>query len=249
MPSSGKTTQKILVGAMAVVAVVAMAAIAYGASTNPTSIVAEPAQVIVPVTTPDATPVLATANTLDESDADGIAFMREEEKLARDVYLTLADMWDLRIFTNIAKAEQTHMDAVLGLMDTYALQDPVGNNDIGVFVDPSLQQMYDDLVASGSESVESALKVGALIEEVDIEDLVIYLDAEVPTDVAVVYQRLLSGSENHLRAFVSQIESAGDVYEPTVLDTDAYESILASENQRGGSEKDSGSGRGHGRNA
>jgi hypothetical protein len=106
--------------------------------------------------------------------------------------------------------------------------------------------MYDELVASGSESVESALKVGALIEEVDIEDLVIYLDAAVPTDVAAVYQRLLSGSENHLRAFVSQIESAGAVYAPTVLDTDAYESILASENQRGGHERNSGSGNGHG---
>ena len=75
----------------------------------------------------------------------------------------------------------------------------------------------------------------------------IYLDAEVPTDVAAVYQRLLSGSENHLRAFVSQIESAGVVYEPTVPDTDAYESILASVNQRGGHEKNTGSG--HGRNA
>jgi hypothetical protein len=247
MSSSGRTTQKILVGAMAVVAVVAIAADAYGASTNPTSIVAESAQVIDPVTAPDAAPVLATASTLDESDADGIGFMREEEKLARDVYLTLADMWDLRIFANIAEAEQTHMDAVLGLIDTYAPQDPVGNNEIGVFVDPSLQQMYDDPVASESESVESALKVGALIEEVDIEDLVIYLDAEVPTDAAAVYQRLLSGSENHLRAFVSQIESAGAVYEPTVLDTDAYKSILASEDQRGGHEKNTGSG--HGRNA
>jgi hypothetical protein len=118
MSSSGRTTQKILVGAMAVVAVVAIAADAYGASTNPTSIVAESAQVIDPVTAPDAAPVLATASTLDESDADGIGFMREEEKLARDVYLTLADMWDLRIFANIAEAEQTHLDAVLGLMDT-----------------------------------------------------------------------------------------------------------------------------------
>jgi len=70
--------------------------------------------------------------------------------------------------------------------------------------------------------------------EVDIEDLALYLEEVVPADVAMVYDRLLSGSENHLRAFASQLGSAGDDYEPKVLDEDTYDGILASQGQRCG---------------
>ncbi len=46
--------------------------------------------------------------SISEAEAEGILLMREEEKLARDVYLTLYDKWGLRTFTNIAGAESTH---------------------------------------------------------------------------------------------------------------------------------------------
>ena len=232
MSNGMRTTQQVLLGAAAVVAVVGIGAVAYGAANDSVSVIAEPVPVVAPAA--DAVPVAAIKGGLSESEADGIVFMREEEKLARDVYLTLADVWGTRIFSNIATAEQTHMDSVLGLIEAYGLEDPVGDNGVGVFVDPNLQQMYEDLAASGSESVEAALEVGALIEEVDIEDLALYLEETVSADVVTVYERLLRGSENHLRAFVSQLESAGSDYQPSVLDADAYESILSSEDQRGG---------------
>ncbi len=174
--------------------------------------------------------------------------MIEEEKLARDVYLTLADIWGTPIFTNIASAEQTHMNAVLGLIDMYELEDPVGNNPIGVFQNAELQAMYDDLVMTGSESVESALSVGALIEEVDIEDLAIYISATDSSAIVRVYERLLSGSENHLRAFTSQLDAAGVHYEPKVLDTEVYESILSSSSGHEGRGQGRGNGR-HGQDA
>ncbi len=90
------------------------------------------------------------------------------------------------------------------------------------------------MLEQGSESVETAIGVGALIEEVDIEDLALYLEEVVPADVAMVYKRLLSGSENHLRAFTSQLGPTGDGYEPKVLDEDTCDGILASQGQRGG---------------
>jgi len=243
--SNGMTTsQRILLGAAAVVAVAGIGAVAYGAANDSASTAAAPAPVVIAAPVADAVPAVATVDGLSESAADGLVFMLEEEKLARDVYLTLADVWGVPVFTNIAGAEQTHMDSVAGLIDTYELENPIGDDTIGVFVNPELQQMYNDLVKAGSESVEAAFEVGALVEEVDIEDLADYLEEPVPADVAAVYERLLSGSENHLRAFVAQLESAGGAYEPQVLDVDTYNSILASQNERGGH----GAGNGAGRN-
>ena len=51
-------------------------------------------------------------------------FMREEEKLARDVYLTLYDAWRLAPFANISVSEQKHMNAMLLLLRKYGLPDP-----------------------------------------------------------------------------------------------------------------------------
>jgi hypothetical protein len=80
---------------------------------------------------------------LTEVEAEGLIFMREEEKLARDVYLTLYDQWDIPIFQNIARSEQTHTDAIKNLLDTYGLVDPMVNDKIGVFINPDLQARRD----------------------------------------------------------------------------------------------------------
>ena len=107
---------------------------------------------------------------LSNPEIESILYMREEEKLARDVYLTLYEAWGLPVFQNIARSEATHMEAVKTLIDRYGLADPVAQ-EIGVFTDPTLQQLYDQLVADGSNSLADALKVGAAIEEIDILDL------------------------------------------------------------------------------
>jgi hypothetical protein len=158
--------------------------------------------------------------------ADDLQYMREEEKLARDVYLALADEWDARVFGAIARSEQRHMDAVARMLDAYGVEDPAASTAAGEFVNDDLQALYDELVERGSESLEEALLVGALIEEVDIADLV---DALADTDEAMVEQvfgRLLSGSENHLRAFVRNLESIGVDYSPVVLDAAQFADIV-----------------------
>ncbi len=139
--------------------------------------------------------------------SDHMVFLREEEKVARDVYLTLASAWNMRVFSNIARSEQRHMDAVKVLLDRYGLVDPVGANGQGTFTNPDLQQLHDDLVARGMGSVQEALQVGRLIEEVDIEDLdeaILLVAAD--SDIAVVLSSLKKGSENHLAAFIRNIE-------------------------------------------
>ena len=165
---------------------------------------------------------------LSDDEIAGLLYMREEEKLARDVYLTLYDVWSLRVFQNIARAEQIHMDTVLTLIERYELDDPVTDDTIGAFTNADLQALYTQLVAQGSESLEAALRVGATIEEIDIQDLKAYLATTDAADIRLAYENLKAGSYNHLRAFVSTLEAqTGETYQPQYLAQSEYEAIMA----------------------
>jgi len=143
------------------------------------------------------------AGILTPADEAGLLFMREEEKLARDVYLVLFDKWGLRVFANIAQSEQRHMDAVLYLLGKYGLDDPA--RDPGVFQDPDLQILYDELVAKGETSLVDAIEVGVLIELTDIEDIETLIKQTKKKDIIQVYSNLLDGSNSHLDAFESHL--------------------------------------------
>jgi len=142
--------------------------------------------------------------------------------LARDVYLMLYEQWGIRIFQNIAKAEETHMSAVADLLERYGLPDPAEDTAVGVFTNPELQALYDQLMEDGSQSLADALRVGALVEEVDIVDLEDYIEQTDNEDLLLVYQNLLKGSYNHLRAFTSTLEKqTGEIYQLQLLESDA----------------------------
>ncbi len=161
------------------------------------------------------------------SDSEGILYMREEEKLARDVYLALYDMWGLRTFSNIAQAEQTHMDSVGALIGAQGLVDPVIGSQPGEFQNPDLAALYASLVQLGSQSPQDALMVGAIIEDLDIRDLETYLsETEDPNSMAV-YANLLRGSENHMRSFARQLDRYGIAYEARYITPERLEAILS----------------------
>jgi hypothetical protein len=142
--------------------------------------------------------------TLTQEQEDGLVFMYQEEKVARDVYLTLSDLYSNNTFTNIAKAEQKHMDAVKSLLVKYSLEVPVVSDEIGVFELEALQTAYNDLIAKGEVSETSALEVGRDIELMDIADLEERM-VDTTDDIKAVYQKLLDGSYNHLNAFNSAL--------------------------------------------
>ena len=149
---------------------------------------------------------------LSSTEADTLAFMREEEKMARDVYLTLYNQWQLPVFSNIAKAEQQHTDRIKALLQTYGVADPVTDNTVGVFVNPLLAGLYAQLVTQGQASVLDALRVGILIEETDIADLQKAISETTHPDIAMVYNNLMRGSQNHLSAFTGLAENLGVTY-------------------------------------
>ncbi|MEZ5448445.1 MAG: DUF2202 domain-containing protein [Thiolinea sp.] len=170
---------------------------------------------------------------LQASEAELLVFMREEEKLARDVYLTLYKKWGLSIFQNIASSEQQHTDRIKALLQTYGLVDPVVANTVGVFTDATLANLYNQLVTQGKRSKMKALQVGALIEETDILDLQTAIASTQHQDIVNVYNNLMKGSRNHLRAFSSQIENRGTTYEAQVLSQEEVDAIIDSPQERG----------------
>ena len=187
------------------------------------------------------------SSELSDLEIQGLLFMREEEKLARDVYLTLGEMWNMNIFENIARSEQTHTDAIKVLLDQFGLEDPMATDEVGVFENEKLQTMYDDLVAAGSQSLIEALKVGAAIEEIDIIDLEEYSVQTDNADIQLVYANLTKGSRNHLRSFVSVLEKqSGESYQPQYLTQEAFNTIINSAMENSGNGRGNSGGNGHG---
>lgn len=174
-------------------------------------------------TTPDS----SSAAGLDAGEVAGLMFMREEEKLAHDVYVTLHNTWGANVFANIAESETAHTEAVLGQIESYGLDDPADDNPVGVFSDAYLQALYNRLVEMGSVSLVEALKVGALIEETDIRDIRERMALTDELGILLVYQHLLCGSYEHLQAFDRQLRAYGVTYEPQVISREQWDAIAS----------------------
>lgn len=170
---------------------------------------------------------------LTSDETKSVLAMREEEKLARDVYLTLNNQFPSLVFVRIATSEQRHTDAIARIIATQGLVDPVVDDAIGKFTDPTFTDLYAGLVADGSADYIAALKVGAYIEEIDIADLKEALDAVTNPQVKRVFENLLNASYNHLRAFVANFEADGQPYEPQVLDAETYTEIVNGDSLKG----------------
>ncbi|MBS3806158.1 MAG: DUF2202 domain-containing protein [Bacteroidales bacterium] len=173
------------------------------------------------------------SGSLTESEKEGLKLMREEEKLARDVYEQLSYQHDLPIFGNISNSEATHFEAVGKLLDYFAIEDPA-MEEAGSFNNSELQSLYDSLVTKGNESLIAALEVGATVEEIDILDLGSLIQETGNEDIVMVYENLLRGSRNHLRAFNRLLERNGVDYSPAYLDEESFDAIVSSEMERGG---------------
>jgi len=152
-------------------------------------------------TTP-AGPVASTSTaSLSAHVARHLVTLREEEKLARDVYTVFYAKWGAEAFSKIATAEARHMAAVKALLDEYGIEDPVGSNPPGVFTNEKIQAAYNDAVAKGMTSLNDAYKVGIAIEKADIALLRDLMGDTPRRDIKLVLQNLLSGSLNHLAVY------------------------------------------------
>ena len=168
---------------------------------------------------------------LSATEREGLLFMFEEEKLARDVYSALNTTWNDRVFANIAASEQQHMDSIRGLLAKYSI--PVPADISGEYDDPRIRALYDQLTGQGGKSLVDALIVGATIEDLDISDLKMHLAETDNRDIRVVYQNLMKGSRNHLRSFSARLTALNTPYTAQYLSEDEIQDIVSTNNERG----------------
>ena len=170
--------------------------------------------------------------SVEPSEKEGLLLMREEELFAHDVYNLFSGLYDLRIFSNITRSEATHAEAVLSLLNLFEIEDPAIGIE-GEYKNETLQALYDELTEKGKVSIEEALKVGAYIEEVDIKDLADLMAETDNEDILLVYDNLMRGSRNHLRAFNRVLENYSVNYVPSVLSEEDFNEIISSDMERG----------------
>lgn len=178
-----------------------------------------------------ATQPTGDAATTVRTEAEWLLYMREEEKLARDIYRVLAG--GVLPFQNISASEQQHMDAVLVVLQRYGLPDLVADKAEGTFVNPELQALYMRLLREGSASPAAAYAVGAEIEELDLHDLAAASATVTHPDVAMLFDNLAKGSRNHLRAFDARLRALGVAYTPKYLDPSLYTQIVTTAHEAG----------------
>lgn len=173
-----------------------------------------------------------TGNTdITDSEKEGLIYMREEEKLARDVYKFYSEKFGSRIFSNITLSEERHMNAVKILLDQFDIEDPIKEE--GLFSDSELQDLYNKLTDITDNNLEKAIYNGLLIEDLDIRDLEKLISETTNPDIKFVYENLMRASGNHLRAFYRQAENYGLEYIPTYISKERFDEIISTSSQRG----------------
>jgi hypothetical protein len=168
------------------------------------------------------------SESLSDAEQTSLVYMREEEKLAGDVYARLYAAWGLKVFTNISTSETSHTEAVRQLLLRYSVADPAANLGTGIYTNTVLQGLYTQLVAAGSVSLVDALKVGVAIEELDMLDINTHLKTVDNQDIKLVYDNLLKGSRNHLRSFYKTLLQQGGSYTAQYLSQAEFDAIVNS---------------------
>jgi hypothetical protein len=169
-------------------------------------------------------------SVLSEHETNSLMHMREEEFLAHDVYTFLSGLYDVPIYRNIARSEMVHTTRVKELIDKYDLEDPAADHKPGVFEDAGLQELYDGLIEKGKVSYLDAILVGLTIEDLDIYDLEMALEHEVDNeDIVDVYNFLLMGSKNHMKAFNFHAKSKDIEYIAQYISQEQFLEIVEEE--------------------
>ncbi len=174
---------------------------------------------------------LQAQGSLAQADERTLVFLTEEEKLARDVYLAMEAKWGAKVFNHIAEAEQRHLGRAIELATAKGvkLSKSITEGNTGKFQNKDLQKLYDELTASGNTSLEAALRVGARIEETDIRDLKMALEATDDESLRTTYQYFIDASGNHLRAFNKNLAAQGVTYSPVLLPQADFDAIIRAE--------------------
>jgi len=152
--------------------------------------------------------------------------IREQRKLARDLYWDLAKHWGSLVLVRLGAAEQAHLNALDTLLDHYDLSDPVAGPAVGESGDPKFHALHAQIVEVGHRSEMAASQAGLLVEEMSLSDLAAARARTRRPEIAAVYDDLLRDSRNHLRALFRQMQRFEGEYVPQSLSLSDFEAIV-----------------------
>ncbi|MEA3512565.1 MAG: DUF2202 domain-containing protein [Campylobacterota bacterium] len=165
-------------------------------------------------------------SSLDTDMKYSLAYMWNEEKLAKDIYLSLNELYSSNTLKNIAtRSEVVHEEAVEELVEKYDLnitnlidyeenysEEELNNLAQGVFAIPEIQTLYDELYSYGKVSLQSSLEVGCMVEVTDIIDLdkyIVQAQDNNASDLVDTFKFLRDGSYRHYWAFDKALKNIG----------------------------------------
>lgn len=129
--------------------------------------------------------------------AQMLTYAMQDEYAAQAEYSAIIKAFNTtRPFSNIMKAEETHISELEPLFKTYKVELPKRISESDIVLPKTLTESY-------SIGVEAEIKNIAMYET--------FLKQELPTDVKLVFEALKKASENHLKAFKNAESRGGGV--------------------------------------
>jgi len=171
------------------------------------------------------TPPFDSTADLTADEIEFVYAVREDEKVARDLYTLFFEKYSLKVFSTIAKSESNHMRAVEILLDYYEIDFPIPGA-YGVFEDSARQTIYDSLVIKGSTALEGFRVMAQMEEECVISYRNVLADI-TNSNIKIVIENLGKASENHFKAAIRQVTALGGTYSPKYMTQEEYNAIIA----------------------
>lgn len=126
-----------------------------------------------------------------------LTYAIQDEYLAQAEYKEIIAKFGVdRPFTNIMKAEATHVEHLLPLFATYNIPVPADTGVEHIILPATLDELYDPCIAAEIHNI--AMYEAFLKQE------------ELPEDVKYVFEALKKASESHLQAFQRNVDKPGD---------------------------------------
>jgi hypothetical protein len=151
------------------------------------------------------------SSSISSSVKSSLAYMYEEERLAKEVYLAIYQKQPIRQLSKIASNSETrHIEAVKDLAQKYGVKTSL--QQVGRYQNSHIQSLFNQLYHKGIRSKKDALEVGCIVEVTDINDLDRYISQAQRAgadDVLQTYDFLRKGSYNHYWAFDRGLKQLG----------------------------------------
>ena len=177
------------------------------------------------------TPAFDSTADLTADEIEFIYAVREDEKVARDLYFSFFGTFGLKPFENIGKAEDNHIKATEKLFDYYEIDYPALSEN-GKFENAIRQKLFDSLLLKGTPELE-AFKVMAMLEESNIVEYGEVLKTIANPNIKIVIENLARASANHFKAAIRQITALGGTYTPAIMTQEQYEAVIATGFEQG----------------